>query len=107
MSEWISIGQLADIPPRGARKFKEQGVQLAVFRTSTDQVFALEDKCPHLAGPLSDGIVHDTGVTCPLHNWVIDLETGHVRGPDQGCVAKYEVKTVDGEIFLARQKPSA
>lgn len=107
MSEWISIGPLADIPLRGARKFKDQGVQLAVFRTARDQVFVLEDKCPHLAGPLSDGIVHDAGVTCPLHNWIIDLETGQVQGPDLGCVATYEVKTVGGEIFLSSKKKNA
>jgi nitrite reductase (NADH) small subunit len=101
MSDWISLGGLDQVPVRGARKLVLGAINLAVFRTSSDQVFVLEDKCPHLAGPLSDGIVHDTGVACPLHNWVIDLETGNVRGPDDGCVRRFDVKVEDSEIFLA------
>ena len=44
------------------------------------EAFALEDRCPHKAGPLSQGIVHGKSVTCPLHNWVISLETGLAQG---------------------------
>ena len=61
--------------------------KIAVFRTADDQVFALEDHCPHKGGPLSQGIVQATAVTCPLHNWVISLETGKALGADEGCGA--------------------
>ena len=67
------------------------GGDIAVFRTADDQVFALFDRCPHKGGPLSEGIVHGRSVTCPLHNWVISLETGGggrprpgLRTPDRG-----------------------
>ena len=61
--------------------------KIAVFRTADDQVFAIEDRCPHKGGPLSQGIVHGAAVTCPLHNWVISLETGKALGADEGCGA--------------------
>ena len=56
---WIEIGTLDDIPRRGARCVRNGPVTIAVFRTDDDKVFALEDRCPHRQGPLSQGIVHD------------------------------------------------
>jgi len=100
MPMWTDICAVADIPRRGARVVKAPGGDIAVFRTADDQVFALNDHCPHKGGPLSQGIVHDTGVTCPLHNWVIDLETGRARGADEGCAHKVPVEVIDGRVRL-------
>lgn len=96
---WTAVGQLSDIPRRGARCVKSGDLKVAIFRTEDDSVFALEDNCPHKNGPLSQGIVHDSGVTCPLHNWVISLETGSAQGADTGETATYPVK-LDGETIL-------
>ena len=76
--DWIEVGVLSDIPPMGARVVRSANGDIAVFRTADDQVFALYDRCPHKGGPLSEGIVHGRSVTCPLHSWVISLETGEV-----------------------------
>lgn len=89
---WVAIGQLDDIPREGARVVKTPSGCIAVFRTATDDVFALTDKCPHKGGPLSQGIVHGSAVTCPLHNWVISLETGEAQGADEGSVTRYPLK---------------
>ena len=101
MSERIKIGRLADIPRRGARCVRTPMGVIAVFRTMEDQVFALENRCAHRGGPLSEGIVHGASVTCPLHNWVFDLETGKALGADEGEVRTYPVEVVDGRIFMA------
>ncbi len=102
MSEsWVAIGKLEDIPRRGARCVKNGDTTIAVFRTADDRVFALEDKCPHRKGPLSQGIVHDGCVTCPLHNWVISLETGRAQGADEGSTATFPAKVEDGRILLS------
>jgi len=73
---------------------------VAVFRTAEDEVFALDNACPHKNGPLAEGIVHGTSVTCPLHNWVISLETGAVQGADEGQVATYPARIEGGRILL-------
>jgi len=98
---WVSIGPLTEIPRQGARCVKNGDMSIAVFRTSQDQIFALEDKCPHKNGPLSQGIVHEGCVTCPLHNWVISLETGAAQGADVGQTATFEIKIEDGIVLLA------
>jgi nitrite reductase (NADH) small subunit len=97
---WSKIGSINDIPRRGARCVATPRGRIAVFRTADDQVFAIEDRCPHKGGPLSQGIVHGTSVTCPLHNWVISLETGKALGADEGGVRTIPVR-VDGEqLFI-------
>lgn len=97
---WYAVCTLADIPPRGARTVRWGGREIAVFRTADDHVFALENKCPHKGGPLSEGIVHGRKVACPLHNWVIDLESGQATGADHGCAEEFAVKIEDGTIRL-------
>ena len=98
---WIAIGHISDIPLRGARCVKTPQGKIAVFRTSENEVFAIEDHCPHKGGPLSQGIVHGNAVTCPLHNWVISLETGKALGADEGEVRTIRVRNDDGALSIA------
>ncbi|HSF91127.1 MAG TPA: nitrite reductase small subunit NirD [Paracoccaceae bacterium] len=104
MTNWIEIGSLEDIPQRGARVIKTKLGCVALFRTFDDQVFALNDRCPHKGGPLSDGIVHGHKVTCPLHNWAFDLSTGIAQGADSGAVATYPVQVENGRILIDAEK---
>jgi nitrite reductase (NADH) small subunit len=97
---WVDIGALDSIPVRGARIVKTAHGCVAVFRTAESDVFAIDDACPHKAGPLSQGIVHDRAVTCPLHNWVISLESGKALGADEGQVRTFAVKIESGRILL-------
>jgi nitrite reductase (NADH) small subunit len=99
---WIEICRLEDIPPQGARVIRATLGCVALFRTASDKVFALEDRCPHKGGPLSQGIVHENGVTCPLHNWVIDLETGVAKAPDVGRARTFPVQVRDGQVLIDR-----
>jgi nitrite reductase (NADH) small subunit len=98
--DWIAIGTIADIPLRGARCVDTPQGKIGVFRTAEDQVFAIEDHCPHKGGPLSQGIVHGASVTCPLHNWVFSLETGKAQGADEGSVRTIPLKIEDGRLFI-------
>lgn len=100
MSEWIEVGSLADIPRQGARVLDVPRGPIAVFRTVEDEVFAVLDRCPHKGGPLSQGIVHDRKVACPLHNWVIDLAAGEAIAPDHGCVTRFPVRVESDRVFL-------
>ena len=95
------VCRLEDIPRLGARRWqREDGKVIAIFRTAADTVFALDDRCPHKGGPLSQGIVFGESVACPLHNWCIDLGTGTAAAPDDGCVERFTVRVVDGDVEL-------
>ena len=95
---WTDVGALDQIPRRGARVVKTPQGCVAVFRAHDDRVFALEDRCPHKGGPLSQGIVHGASVTCPLHNWVLSLETGEAQGADSGQVRVFPLEVIEGRI---------
>ena len=99
---WKNIGKLENIPVQGARRlcFGHGGRPIAVFRTGEDRVFALVDECPHRKGPLSEGIIAGNTVTCPLHNWVIDLAAGAALAPDEGSTPTLPVRVVAGEIHV-------
>jgi nitrite reductase (NADH) small subunit len=101
MSEFKDICALDDIPLLGARRVRRaDGVEIAVFRTADDRVFALLDRCPHKGGPLSQGIVFGDRVACPLHNWTIDLATGRAAAPDEGCTNRFAVRVEAGRVLL-------
>lgn len=101
MTDWIDIGAITAIPSRGARCVTTPSGKIAVFRTADNQVFAMDNRCPHKGGPLAEGIVHGGSVTCPLHNWVFDLSTGVAQGADDGRVRTYPVQVQDGRILIA------
>lgn len=102
---WMEIGTIGDIPKLGARVVESAAGDIAVFRTADDEIFALFDSCPHKGGALSQGIVHGKAVACPLHNWNIDLVSGEVQGPDNGCSRTVSV-SLDGDM-IRLQMPEA
>ena len=100
--QWIRITPAENIPPREGRSLSVGGLSLAVFNTG-GRFLAVENRCPHQGGPLADGIVGGTTVTCPLHNWRICLETGLVTKPCvEGLpqVRTFPVEVNDGIVML-------
>ena len=101
MTTWNLICPLDDIPPLGSRVVQRaSGGDIAIFRTAEDEVFALHDKCPHKGGPLSQGLVHGRRVTCPLHGWNFELDSGQAVAPDSGSSETFAVKVDNGSVWL-------
>ena len=101
MANWTQVCALQDIPVLGSRVVQRPAqTDVAVFRNSEDKVFALLDRCPHKAGPLSQGIVFGERVACPLHNWSIELGSGCAVAPDEGCTPSFPIKLVNGTVFV-------
>jgi nitrite reductase (NADH) small subunit len=101
-NDWVGICAVTDIPSLGSRRVaREKGMAVALFRNASDGVFALLDRCPHKGGPLSQGIVFDNTVACPLHNWQIGLSDGCARAPDEGCTPAFACKVENGQVFLS------
>ncbi|WP_206239715.1 nitrite reductase small subunit NirD [Novosphingobium terrae] len=104
IGDWLDIGPVTQISPGNARTLPVQGgEEIAIFHTMGGEFFALVNKCPHKHGPLSQGIVHGTVVTCPLHSWNISLKTGHALGDDKGCVPTVPLKVDAGRLYLLRE----
>ncbi len=94
-----------DLPVPGSRRVqRRQGVDVALFRTADDEVFALLDRCPHKGGPLSQGIVFGKSVACPLHNWTLGLADGCAQAPDVGCTPAFQVRLDGEDVFLLQSE---
>jgi len=98
-ARWLDVCALEDIEPSGARVLRRAGgADIAIFRTAGAGVFALLDRCPHKGGPLSQGLVFEDRVACPLHDWQIRFADGEAVEPDRGCVRRFRVRVVDGRV---------
>jgi nitrite reductase (NADH) small subunit len=108
---WIRVATCDQIPPRQGRSVSIDNRELAVFNLGPstelgagDRFLAVDNQCPHKAGPLADGIVTGASVVCPLHTWKINLVDGCVQRPQAGadhCVATYAVRVDDGVIAVS------
>ncbi|MBN2982699.1 MULTISPECIES: nitrite reductase small subunit NirD [Cohnella] len=98
----LLVGNVAEIDKKGARTVRVDDLEIALFRLSDGDVLAVENKCPHKAGKLSEGMVCGSTVHCPLHDWKIDLRDGRVQEPDTGCVTTFdvEVDSASGSIYV-------
>jgi nitrite reductase (NADH) small subunit len=95
---WTRVGRVDDIPMLEGRSVAVDGRRVAIFRLP-DGLAAIDAACPHAHGPLSDGIVADACVTCPLHGRRFDLASGRALNGDEQ-VTVHEVSERDGEIWV-------
>jgi nitrite reductase (NADH) small subunit len=103
MNNWIRITKTESIPAREGRAVRLGGLSVAIFNTG-DAFLAVENRCPHGGGPLADGIVSGSTVTCPLHNWRVCLLSGEVTkgcGNGSPTVRSFETKVEEGIVLLA------
>ena len=96
----IKVTTLDELTPLIGKKVIVKGKEIGLFLTESGTIHAIHNICPHKQGPLSEGTVSGEYVFCPLHDQKIDLNTGIVQEPDEGCVDVYEVEVTDGNVYI-------
>jgi nitrite reductase (NADH) small subunit len=96
----VAIGSVRELPERLGKTVFVGDKEVAVFKLSNGSVRAIENRCPHKGGVLSEGIVSGEFVFCPMHDWKICIEDGNVQAPDRGCVKTYQTLVEDEEVYL-------
>ncbi len=94
------VFSLEQLPP-GMARMEPIGEQYIAFFNIDGTIYAVDDTCPHLGGPLHDGNVDpdELLVTCPLHNWRFSLCDGTMR-PGRRRIATYDVEIRDGNVYV-------
>ncbi|EGQ4052864.1 nitrite reductase small subunit NirD [Staphylococcus pseudintermedius] len=100
LQQKVKVAKLTDLEPLIGKKVYVGETPVALFLTEDGDIKAIHNVCPHQQGPLSEGTVSEHYVFCPLHDQKIDLNTGEVQEPDEGCVATYPVEVVNGDIYI-------
>ncbi len=96
----VKIAQVSDLSIGIGKRVQVAEEELALFLQADHSIHALQNKCPHKGGPLSEGIVSGEHVFCPLHDRKINVRDGLVQAPDEGCVKRYDVEIVDEDVFV-------
>lgn len=95
-----------DIPIGEGRQVTLDGRRIALFRTRSGW-YALDAACPHLGGPLADGIVSERSVICPLHERRFHLGTGEALSGGGCGVTAHRVSVVGPSVFVSLGMPAA
>ncbi len=97
----VMVGPMDEIPLGEGRTFAVGDERVAVFRTRSGQLFAVQAECPHKRGPLADGLLGGTTLICPLHSWKFDLRSGDALMGDCG-LRTYAVRVDEaGQIAVS------
>ena len=99
MSSWIRVCSADDVPFLEGRRVVVKGFYVGVFNTE-EGFYAVGDVCPHKGGPLSDGQVASTTVSCPLHNQRVELKTGKVNSDPFCSVPAFPVEVRNGTVYV-------
>jgi nitrite reductase (NADH) small subunit len=96
----INLGSIESIPIGEGREYEVDGELIAVFRTRDGRIYAVQAHCPHLEGPLTDGIIGSGKVICPLHSYKFDLATGQPIGNDCAALKTYQARLSEDEEIV-------
>ena len=100
MGEFVKVVRTGDVAPGQGRLVEAGGKKIALFNID-GTFYAIDNTCTHRGGPLSEGAVEGTEVTCPWHGAVFDVTSGAVMGaPAPGDVARYAVRVAGEDIEI-------
>lgn len=97
MSEFVTVGRVADFVPGRGRMVVVNGRHIALFRLD-DGFFAIDNLCLHQAGPLCDGDIEDGVVTCPWHGWSYEIRSGTLVQDPRVGVSKHNTRIVGDDV---------
>lgn len=102
-SKRFKLAEKKDIPPGHSLIIDlPNGCQIALFNVE-GKIYALDNTCPHMGGPLGEGKIEKGCVTCPWHAWTFDIKTGlciNVPGDDATSIP---IEVHDEEIYLIEE----
>jgi nitrite reductase (NADH) small subunit len=99
MSQWIRVANVSEISPTKAREIEHQGRVIAIFQVG-DTYHAIDGICPHQGGPLAEGPLDGTCVTCPWHGWQFDVCSGKTPLGNRVKQDVFAVKVEGNDIFV-------
>ena len=100
MASFVRAAAVSDIPPGTGKCVDVNGKEIALFNLD-GKFHAIDNTCLHRGGPLGEGEIDGTTVTCPWHGWQYDVTTGTNLDDDTAQVARYEVKLEGGAVLVA------
>jgi len=99
MGEYVRVADVDELPEGTGKVVEAKGQELALFKVG-DQVYAIDNECPHREGPLGDGDLSGEVVTCPFHAWEINVRTGEVLDNPSVCARTFPCRVEGGAVYV-------
>jgi nitrite reductase (NADH) small subunit len=97
----IPVVNYSNLKARSGYSIKIANKEIALFKTTNGEVFAIENRSPHpKGGVLTEGLVSGEYVYCPVYDWKISLRDGKVQAPDNGEVKTFKVEVKEDIVFI-------
>jgi nitrite reductase (NADH) small subunit len=96
----VQICRVEEVPLGLGRAFRIEGLDIAIFRSRSGAVHAVDNRCPHRGGPLADGMLAGNRVVCPFHAFRYDLDTGACDQLDSCAARTFPTRVHDGWVLL-------
>ena len=100
MANFVKVAQTSEIPDGQGKCVEVEGKRIAIFNVE-GTYYAIDDICPHQGGPLGEGELSGTVVTCPWHGWEYDVTTGVNQDDSEVVQEKFEVMIDGTDLFVA------
>ena len=97
MGEFVRVASIGDVKPGSGVVAEAHGKAIAVFNVD-GTFYAIDNTCVHRGGPLGEGDLEGSVVTCPWHGWRFNVTTGACMNNPSSRVASYEVKVEGTDI---------
>ena len=94
------VAQASDILPGTGKVVQAGGKSIAVFNCD-GTFYAIDNTCKHRGGPLSEGSLSGTTVTCPWHGWEYDVASGACQMDPSITVQKFDVKVAGDDVLVS------
>lgn len=100
MSEFVKVARIEEIPTDQGMIVDFKGEEVGLFKVN-GTCYAISAVCPHRGGPVGEGSLNGTVVTCPWHGWRFDVCSGvNVINP-ASRLKTYKVKVEGSDVYIA------
>src|SRR5438552_18103637 len=105
MAVFVRVAKATEVPPGTGRVVVVQGFPVALFNVD-GRFYATSNVCLHRGGPVGEGDLDGTIVTCPMHGWEYDVRTGANTINPAARLKTYEVRVEGDDILVGASGPS-
>ncbi len=100
MAGYVKVAKTGDLEEGQGSCVEVEGKPIALFNVG-GTIYATDHTCPHMGGPLADGTLDGSAVTCPWHGWTFDVSSGKVLRPPTGAtITTYPVRIEGDDIEI-------
>jgi nitrite reductase/ring-hydroxylating ferredoxin subunit len=99
-SGWISAIEENKLRENSVKLVSPKGIGVLLIRKAGNDIYAVSNKCAHMACPLLRGVLEGYILQCPCHDWRFDIRTGELLEAKEIKIKVYEWKIADGNIYV-------